>query len=859
MLDFYHQNVSQGKDRPSILGLSASPSISSKEADLDRLEKTLNAKCVTPNIHREDLLKWVNKPTIRAVGYLSPLDPPKTPSINSLGEAYFNMQIMEDPYVLKLAADPTDRNSRALEKAVMKHDTFCQNNVKGLYSRSLEIARELGIWAADFYIHKAITDYITQSETSIGIFDKWIDEERRYLSDTLRKVSLALPAEFPSEALEISQKASLLIQELMSASDGTVAIVFARERATVSVLFELLTANPEIGRKYRAGAVFGTSNHRERKRAIYEFSSNVDLFILQKFRSTEVNLLIATSVLEEGIDVPACNLVICFDQPATLKSFVQRRGRARERNSDLVLFLPRATALSNQWEAMEEEMRRLYQDEERSRQELEILENVDETSSSCLVVPSTGARLDFDNAKPHLEHFCNAVAPGEFIDSRPDYIIGHGSDASEASVTATVILPSTLPLEVRTANSRYLWKSEKNATKDAAFHAYLALYNAGLVSDHLLPFEPEQIPGVETRAAMERVDSVFDPWRQVAQAWRSGQERFVYALTCHDEHGNAFGHYEAVLPVKIQECPRPLQVFPVEGIAWEIRWGPGRRITKEEADEMPDHTSALLAHHFGHRWPVSAQPHVIKLTALAANIKIQGIGSLTWEEASEQAHHQRHLVRDKSLTPFLFRGLLSSKPFADQVQNTFMGFDEAPEDAPYVVLEKWTRRADFLHPLAPDQPQKTSTKPYGHVLPLSDVTVDELPCELVQFAMLIPSLIHDLEIMLVASHLANTLLMPLGLNNVELVRTAISSRSAAEPYHYERLEILGDSILKFCATVLAASLRTAPLTYLTAEFLSIQQLLTCVQIRVGQKATFPFSKITSSLMQGSPGLPRKVA
>jgi dsRNA-specific ribonuclease/ERCC4-related helicase len=813
MLDFYyHQGRLRGESRPHILGLSASPSMSSKEADLDRLEKTLDAKCVTPTLHREDLLKWVNKPDIEAIEYQPPLEEPRTPSMASLVKAHVGMNIREDPFVLKLAADPTDRNRRDLYKAVMSHDTFSQNNVKALYARSVEIARELGTWAADFYIHKAVTDYISQAETSIGPLEKWVEDERRYLSNTLRQVSVAPPTETPLRAHEVSQKAHLLIQQLVSAADNTVAIVFARERATVSMLLELLTANSDIKRRYRVGAVVGTSSHRVRKRAIYEFTNNLDLLILQKFRSTEVNLLIATSVLEEGIDVPACNLVICFDQPATLKSFVQRRGRARDKNSKLVLFLPKSSEVSKQWEAMEEEMRRLYQDEERARKQLEILENTDETSSTSFVVPSTGARLDFDNAKPHLEHFCRTLALGEFVDARPDYIIGHGPDSS---VTATVILPSTLPQNVRTANSKFLWKSEKNATKDAAFHAYVALYEAGLVNDHLLPFDAEEIPGIETRAAIEQVESVFKPWAQVAQAWRESSERFVYSLSCHNEHGAAFGQYEVVLPVEIQQ-PRPLQVFPEENLSWEIRWGPGRRITREEADGMPDHTSALIAHHFGHRWPILDQPHVIKLTALGADINLADIGSLSWEEASEKAQHQRFLIRDGSRTPFLFQGLLPSKPAVDQVQHAFLGYGEAPEDIPYLVLRKWTRRADFLHPLEPSKGQQVSLKPYGHVLPLSSVSVDSVSCEYAQFGMLIPSLIHDLEVMLVATHLANTLLVPLGLTNMELVRTAISSRSAAEPSHYERLENLGDSILKFCATIRAASLRT----FLLATFLS---------------------------------------
>ena len=50
-----------------------------------------------------------------------------------------------------------------------------------------------------------------------------------------------------------------------------------------------------------------------------------------------MNLLVATSVLEEGIDVPQCNLVVRFDFPAEFRSYVQSRGRARSKKAEYVL------------------------------------------------------------------------------------------------------------------------------------------------------------------------------------------------------------------------------------------------------------------------------------------------------------------------------------------------------------------------------------------------------------------------------------------------------------------------------------------------------------------------------------------
>ena len=45
----------------------------------------------------------------------------------------------------------------------------------------------------------------------------------------------------------------------------------------------------------------------------------------------------ATSVAEEGVDWPECELVISLYPPSTLTALVQMRGRARKKNSKFVV------------------------------------------------------------------------------------------------------------------------------------------------------------------------------------------------------------------------------------------------------------------------------------------------------------------------------------------------------------------------------------------------------------------------------------------------------------------------------------------------------------------------------------------
>lgn len=73
--------------------------------------------------------------------------------------------------------------------------------------------------------------------------------------------------------------------------------------------------------------------------------------VLRKFRAHETNLLIATSIVEEGVDIPKCNLVVRFDLPTEYRSYVQSKGRARAPVSNYIML-----ADSERTKAFEEDL-----------------------------------------------------------------------------------------------------------------------------------------------------------------------------------------------------------------------------------------------------------------------------------------------------------------------------------------------------------------------------------------------------------------------------------------------------------------------------------------------------------------------
>jgi superfamily II DNA or RNA helicase len=57
---------------------------------------------------------------------------------------------------------------------------------------------------------------------------------------------------------------------------------------------------------------------------------------LQKFRSGEYNILVATSIGEEGLDIVEVDLVICFDANVSPLRMIQRMGRTGRKNDGRV-------------------------------------------------------------------------------------------------------------------------------------------------------------------------------------------------------------------------------------------------------------------------------------------------------------------------------------------------------------------------------------------------------------------------------------------------------------------------------------------------------------------------------------------
>jgi len=121
-----------------------------------------------------------------------------------------------------------------------------------------------------------------------------------------------------------------LVQEQMEASPDSRIIIFATYRDTVQLLVDHLAKHGIASERFVGQAT---------KDAEKGLSQKKQIAALTRFREGEFKVLVATSVGEEGLDVPSTDLVIFYEAvPSEIRS-IQRRGRTGRSGAGRVVVL----------------------------------------------------------------------------------------------------------------------------------------------------------------------------------------------------------------------------------------------------------------------------------------------------------------------------------------------------------------------------------------------------------------------------------------------------------------------------------------------------------------------------------------
>ncbi|CAI2349147.1 unnamed protein product [Caenorhabditis sp. 36 PRJEB53466] len=277
--------------------------------------------------------------------------------------------------------------------------------------------------------------------------------------------------------------------------------------------------------------------------------------VLRKFHRSVINVLIATSVLEEGVDVKQCNVVIKFDRPTDMRSYVQSKGRARKVGSRYIIMVDQKDIQAcdddlNDFQHIERlllsRFRTVNNPVEDDTATLENLEDIDKLVPSY-VVESTGATLKMSNSIALVNRYCGKLPSDIFTRLVPHNRIIPVEMQGVTMYRAELLLPINSPIKDAIVLQNPM-PNKKTAQMAVALEACRQLHLKGELDDNLLPKGRESIaallehiddepdeyaPGMLAKVGSAKRKQLYD--KKIARALNEGfvepgKECYIYAF-----------------------------------------------------------------------------------------------------------------------------------------------------------------------------------------------------------------------------------------------------------------------------------------------------------------------------------------
>ncbi|KAJ6619807.1 hypothetical protein B0H10DRAFT_2025133 [Mycena sp. CBHHK59/15] len=852
--------------RPMVLGLTASPIFGGNVASAFRtIEKNLDSVIRSPRRQREELAQFVHRPVFKHVLYRPDPEPFST-NLAAFDFVLQSLDIDQDPWVVstrkklaKMTPGTPDYNrlDQKLSKTILKQNSYTHAALQQVSRAAAEICSDLGSWAADWYIWKVLQQAKAATNPYQNVVSDLSHLERGYLASILDRIVVTAVSYSDDDIIdESSDKVRVLVECLLAEKADTEShnesysgLIFVRRRDAVLALAEVLSHHPMTKNLFTIGCLVGGAESVYRNsilditRSLLKFQDDT----LMDFKIGEKNLIVSTAVAEEGIDIQACGSVIRWDPPENMASWAQSRGRARRERSTFTLMFEDDGAHEKvvaDWEKLEREMVALYNDPSRDlrhvREDSDHL--MDDDDELEFRVESTGALLTLHSAVSHLNHFCAVIPNTGHVDHRPLFDIDppempegwHSFEKRSTGIRpymgpygAKVTLPRLLPSKLRYFETERVHPNKLSAMRHAAFYAYRALYENGLLNESLLPLtsvvEPELeeevkalLQEVEKRSGTARVSVQMDPWApiDISDPWCASEltipglpplllfTRSKPPTSCSMEDAPVLHRPRSQDSVTLQ--PTKLEVSPemiagareyTRRIFWCIN---GSRMVWDDTNFSylflpPDgaHETAWDARRLWHiEQNLNADPFFTNALSFGNHFSFPS--DLAIIRNGPQFSKAFRFVRWRSEP-------LSPEEEAE-FRATYPRFPDLEIEYPLLVVEYLPPRTNFLIPL-PKNYDPAAPKTINLLPRLCWVTLcSEIEA---QYAFLLPSVLRSLAMSMTMNSLRDTLFSALPLYTVPLalLRTALSAPASQERSNYQRLETLGDTVLKFTSTI----------------------------------------------------------
>lgn len=357
--------------------------------------------------------------------------------------------------------------------------------------------------------------------------------------------------------------------------------------------------------------------------------------------------------------------------------------------------------------------------------------------------------------------------------------------------------------------------TERMAKKDAAFQAYRTLHEAGLVNHNLLPARQDeedmmqefQIP--DHSPSLVEVSPSFDPWHVVANYQQQNPYIYHRIRLKFQTLGEDPLFMILLAPCSMPPIP-PFLLHWNENLQYmvECSWLSRVTYTDEELSTLRAINKKILNSVYQGRMQEERYDFLTLLVPSDAHIPI-------WDNAKLQSFNA-NINGCQSATDLIHQsgrdqsdwGLISVQ--GDQRKFMLKNISEEAESGYQLQVVRSPKRRDFLHRI-PASNHVNDAYVRIELLNAGDCVVDRLPTSYSILALFLPSVLRKYEVFMIAEYLRTTLLKPIAFDtsHLPLILQALTSSQASANNNYQRLEFLGDCILKFIASlhVMASNLK----------------------------------------------------
>ena len=509
-IEFYH-TIKEGDPRPRIFGMTATPvkrKVSyTREAPyltaMAELEATLDSTVVVVSGEgQKEIEALVPKPEEFVVTYKSHAES----ETEVLGEEDLEKESQILSRLEQLLTGPSEehegnhKNPNAVNQEMDtsgdadKEQTKSEDDVimnGSLPYEDMELVkriyRKLGYKAAaDFATQLCRISHLSPDVTLRSLCEGCGDDE------DLQKNSIP---ERVGKLLDIVCAAYLRTKTGREASEETTpganrfqCIVFVQERSSALALTWVINSvfAPLKCQELVARSVVGAQNTKNVVRM-----SRVNLCnTIDDFKQGKYGILVSTSVVEEGLDIPACSLVVAFDPVVSPTSYIQGRGRARKDGARYIAFVEEGARggyegllLARRGARMMAEVAKSNVKTEASRQ-MEEMKNLRAIvgREKTLFSKTTGARVSATESVNLLHRYCIMKAQNAQMEL---YVPKYVTSECDGGHIATVTLHSSISLDCGLSGEPQ--ETVVLARRHAALDAYTKLYHTGEIDEYLLP------------------------------------------------------------------------------------------------------------------------------------------------------------------------------------------------------------------------------------------------------------------------------------------------------------------------------------------------------------------------------------